>query len=73
MTQHTVNSNGNCLAQGIAILAEESRDLSKLAGLQVLDARLGSIGLDNVELDIVGIRSRENGGGAGVVLEGQRY
>jgi len=37
-------------------------------GLEVLDAGLGGIGLNDLEVEAVGLRDRLDGGGAGVVL-----
>lgn len=68
----TVDSDGNALGESEAILTEESRDLAELVGLEVLDGRVLEVGGDNVELKVVGLRNRLDGGGAGVVLQEKR-
>jgi hypothetical protein len=68
MDIRTVDSNGNGLREGKAILAEEGRDLAKRVGLQVLSGGLLEVDINNVELEVVGLRNSLDGGGAGVVL-----
>lgn len=64
----TVDGNGDGLRQGVTVLAEEGRDLAERVGLEVLDGRLLGVGVDDVQLEVVGLRNRLDGGGAGVVL-----
>lgn len=67
-SQLTVNGNGDSLGQGVAIFAEEGRDLAKRVGLEVLNGGLLRVGRDDVQLEVVGLRNRLDGSGAGVVL-----
>lgn len=65
----TVDSDGNGLREDEAVLALESGDLSKRAGLQVLDSSgLSEVDLDDVQVDVVGLSDRLDGSAARVVL-----
>jgi hypothetical protein len=72
MLPRTVDGNGNALGQSEAILAEEGRDLAQRMSLEVLNGRVGSVSLDDGEVDVVGLRNHLDGGRAGVVLGGGR-
>ena len=63
----TVDGDSKALGESEAILAEESGNLSERAGLGVLDARRRGVGLNNVELEVVGLRNCLDGSGAGVL------
>ncbi len=64
----TVDVDGNSLGEDIAIAADEGGDLAELVGLQELLGGLRGIDLDNLELEAISLRNREDGGGAGVEL-----
>ena len=64
----TVDGNGHTLVQNVTVLALKSRDLAQLVELQVLGGGLGGVDLDDVELEIVGLRDGANGRAPGVVL-----
>lgn len=64
----TVDGNGNALGESKAILAHEGGDLAEAVGLEVLDAGLAGLGLDDVKLEVVRLGDGLDGSGAGVVL-----
>ena len=65
----TVDGNGHALGQDVAIGALESRDLAELVQLAVVVANaLGRLGVDLLELDVVGLGDSVDGRGAGVAL-----
>jgi hypothetical protein len=66
----TVDGDGNRLGENEAVLALEGGDLAQRVSLEVLDARLGRIGIDEVQLNVVGLSNRLDGSAAGVVLRG---
>lgn len=68
----TVDSDGNALGESKAIVAKESGNLAEGAGLLVLSGGIASLGLDNLEVEIVGLRNGEDAGGAGVLLRGRK-
>ena len=65
----TVDGDSDGLRESEAVLADESRDLSELAGLEVLGGGVAILNIDNVELEIVGLCHSLDGGTAGVALE----
>ena len=70
---HTVDSNGNGLGQSEAIGALKGRDLAQGAELDVLcravERGVGiGIGLDQIQSQVVALRSDQDGNGARVVL-----
>lgn len=68
-TLHTVDSDGNALVESVSISTDESWDLAETVELQVLSRdTLGRLGLNNLEVDIVGLCDSADGGGAGVTL-----
>lgn len=67
--QLTVYGDGNGLRQGEAVLAEEGGDLAEGVGLEVLNGGLLRVGSDDLEVEVVGLRNRHDGSGAGVVLK----
>lgn len=69
----TVDGDGNALGKSIAVLTEEGRNLSELAGLLVLSSRVASLGLDDLEIETVRLRHGKNAGGAGVLLRGVKF
>ena len=67
----TVDGNGHALAQDVAISALERGDLAELVQLAVVVAdALGRLGVDLLELDVVGLGDSVDGRGAGVALLG---
>lgn len=65
----TVDGDGNALVKSIAVSANECWDFAKLVDLQVLIGdTLRCVGLDDLELDVVGLGHSANSGGAGVAL-----
>lgn len=68
---HTVDGDGDGLRESEAILAEEGGNLSKSAGLEVLDGGVAELNIGVVQLDIVGLRDSLDGSAAGVALEEQ--
>ena len=67
--QLTVDGNGNALAQDIAVAALERRDLAQLVELAVVIAHaFRGLGVDDVELEVVGLGDGEQGGRAWVAL-----
>lgn len=69
-SERTVDGNGDALRERVAILAKEGGDLAELIGLEVLNGGLGRVSLDELEVDVVGLRDGTDGRGAGVSLEG---
>lgn len=67
----TVDGDGDALRESEAILANEGGNLAKAAGLQVLDAGVAALNLNDVEVEVVGLRDRLDGDGAGVTLRSQ--
>jgi hypothetical protein len=56
--------------EGVSISANESWDFSKLVELEVLlRDTLSRLGLDNLEIDVVGLCNCTNGSRAGVALQ----
>lgn len=68
----TVDGNGNALGESEAILANEGRNLAETVGLEVLNGSVALLGLNDVELDVVGLSDRADGGRTAVVLEEPR-
>lgn len=66
--QRTVDGDSNALGKSKAVLADEGRDLAELVGREVLAAGVGGVGLNKVELEVVGLCNRLDGSGAGVIL-----
>lgn len=66
--QPTVDGNGHTLIQDVSILALKGRDLAQLVELQVLGGGLGGVDLDDVELEVVGLRNGADRRAPGVVL-----
>lgn len=64
----TIDSDGNALRESEAILANESGDLAEAAGSLVLSSRVAELNLRGLKLEVVGLRDRLDGDGAGVVL-----
>lgn len=64
----TIDGDSNSLRESKAVLANESRDLAKTAGSLVLSSRLAELNLRDLEVEVVGLRDRLDGDGAGVVL-----
>jgi hypothetical protein len=69
---HTVDSDGNALGEHKAIGADEGRDLVEGVGFEELGRRLGGVGLDLLELEVVGLRVGADGRRAGVALDRSR-
>lgn len=67
----TIDSDGNALRQSEAILADESGDLAKTAGREVLSGRLAELDLGDLEVEVVGLSNRLDGDAARVVLKGE--
>lgn len=60
----TVDGNGNALEEFEAILAEKGRNLAEFADLKVLNCP----GLfNNLEVEVIRLRNRLDGNGAGLV------
>ena len=68
----TVDSDGNALREGIAVRANECRDLAKLVRALVFLGDVVHINIDNIEVNVVGLRDREDRGGAGILLRNKR-
>lgn len=64
----TVDGNGDALGQSETILANKGGDLAKAVGSEVLGGSVANLGLNDVELEVVGLRDGLDGGGAGVAL-----
>ena len=61
--ERTVNGNGHAFGQGIAIASDKGGDFAKMIDLEVvLRDTVRWVGLDNVQIKLVGIRYRSNGG-----------
>lgn len=59
---HTIDSDGNGLVEGEAVSTNESWDFAELVDLEViLRDSLSWLGLDDVELDVVGLCNCTNG------------
>lgn len=67
--KRTVDGDGNGLSQGKAVLALEGGDLAEGVGLEQLGSRVGGVDNLNLQIDVVGLCNRLDGGAAGVVLE----
>ena len=66
----TVDGNGHGLSQDVAVSALEGRDLAQLVELLVVIAdTLGWLGVDNLEVETIGLCDSEDGGGARVALK----
>lgn len=57
----TVDSDGNALGEDIAISADKRRNLGKRVVLEVLRARVLRVGLDNLNVEVVGLRHGQDG------------
>lgn len=68
----TVDGDSNALAQGKAILAEESRVLAQRVSLEVLSGGLASLNVGDVELEAVGLGDSLDGGGTRLVLQQEK-
>lgn len=65
----TVDGNGHGLGEDVAIGALESWDLAQAVQLLVVVAdALGWLGVDQLDVEVVGLRDGEEGGGARVAL-----
>lgn len=64
----TVDGDGNALVENVTVGALEGRDLAQLVELQVLGGGLGGVDIDDVELEVVGLRNGADGRAPGVVL-----
>ena len=64
----TVDGDGHALGEDVAIRTNKGRDLGERVCLQELGSRLSGVNLDNIEVKAIGLRNREDGGGAGVEL-----
>lgn len=65
----TVHSNGNGLGEGETISTNKRRDASETVDLQVFCAdTFGRAGVDNLEINIVGLCNGKNDVGAAVAL-----
>lgn len=65
----TINSDGDALGEHKAVSSDKSRDLVKGIGLGEVGSRLPGVGLDLLELEVVGLRDGADGRRAGVALE----
>lgn len=68
MLSHTVDGDGHALGEDVAIGADEGRDLVEGVGLEELSGRVGDVGLDLLDVEVVGLRDGADGRGAGVAL-----
>lgn len=68
----TIDGDSNALAQGKAILAEESRVLAQRVSLEVLSRGLASLNGGDVELEAVGLGDSLDGGGTRLVLQQEK-
>ena len=69
MTQkRTVDGDGNALGESIAVRPNERGDLAELVRILMLLGNVVHINVDNVKVNVVGLRDREDRGGAGVLL-----
>lgn len=66
----TVDGNGHAFVEDETILTLKGRDLAQLVELQVVGGGVGDINLDNVEVEVVGLRDCADGGRARVLLVG---
>lgn len=69
----TIDGNSNALGQSEAVLANKGGDLAEAIGLQVLSISIAKLDLRDLELEVVGLRNRLDGDGAGVVLERKEW
>lgn len=66
----TVDGNGHALGEDVAISALEGGNLAELVELEVLGRdTLGRLGVDNLELEVVGLSDCKDSSAAGVALE----
>lgn len=61
VSKPTVDCNGNALVQDVSVLANKGRDLGELVELEVLCRRIGSVNLDGLNVEVVGLRNSEDG------------
>jgi hypothetical protein len=66
---HTVDGDGNALGENVAISTDKSRNFRESVVLEVLVGGLLGVGLDNLNLEVVGLSHGENRRGAGVRLK----
>jgi len=65
----TVDGNGDALVKGVAVSTNESRDLAQLVDLEVLGGdTFGWLGLNDLNVDVVGLCDSTDGRGARVTL-----
>lgn len=65
----TIDSNGNSLGQDVTISANKGGDLAKLVVLEIVGWSIStSSGLDNFDVEIVGLRNNLDGVGPRVIL-----
>lgn len=65
----TVDGDGDALGENVVVGALEGWDLSKAVELLVVVAdTLGWLGVDNLEVELVGLGDSHDGSGAGVAL-----
>ena len=57
----TVNGDRDTLKENIAISADKSRNLRKRVVIEVLLGWISCVGLDNLNLKVVGLRHGEDG------------
>jgi hypothetical protein len=68
VTSHTVDGDGNALSEDIAIGAHKGRNFVKRVGLGELRGRVLWVGVNLLEVEVVGLRNGADGRGAGVAL-----
>jgi hypothetical protein len=66
--ERTIDGNGNALVEDVAISTDEGRDLAELVVLEVLRAGGGGVGVDNLEIEAIGLGHGEDGRRPGVGL-----
>ena len=65
----TIDCDSNSLRQDEAILANKGRDFSETVSRLVLGSDIARVGLNDLQLKVVGLCNRLDGGGAGVALQ----
>lgn len=68
LVERTIDGNGNALVENVAVSTDEGRDLAKLVVLEVLSAGGGGVGVDNLEIEAVGLGHSKDSRGPGVGL-----
>lgn len=66
--QRTIDGDGDALKESVAVGTDEGGDLAERVDLLVLLDGSLEVDLDNLEVEVVGLRDSQDGRGAGVRL-----